>query len=39
MIKYIENKKIENNKANEVPDLNSIDKATWKFISTIYNSG
>ena len=38
MTKYIENKKIENNKANEVPDLNSIDKAAWKFISTIYNS-
>jgi len=27
MIKYIKNKKIENNKANEVPDLKDIGKA------------
>jgi len=37
--KYIENKKIKNNKANEVPDLKGIDKAVWNFISAIYNSG
>jgi len=39
MTKYIKNKKIENNKANEVLDLNSIGEAAWKFISAIYNSG
>jgi len=38
MTKYIKNKKIENNKANKVSDLNSINKATWKFIFAIYNS-
>jgi len=39
MTKYIENKKIENNKANEVLDLKGIGEAAWNFISAIYNSG
>ena len=39
MTKYIENKKIKKNKANNVLDLNGIGKATWNFISAIYNSG
>jgi len=38
MTKYIKNKKIENNKANKVSDLNSINKTIWKFIFAIYNS-
>jgi len=36
--KYIENKKINGNKVNNVLDLEGIGKATWNFISTIYNS-
>ena len=39
MTNYIENKKIEQNKANNVPDLKDIDEATWKFISAFYSSG
>ena len=39
MTKYIENKKVEENKANNVPNLNSIDEAICNFISAIYNSG
>ena len=36
--KYVENKKININKSNEVPKLRSISKVTWKLISAIYSS-
>lgn len=36
---YIKNKKINHNKANDIPDLKSIDEVAWNFISTIYNLG
>lgn len=39
MTKYIENKKIEQNKANNIPDLKGIDEAAWKIISAFYCSG
>jgi len=39
MVKYILNKKIENNKANEINDLKDIGEIVWKFISAIYESG
>jgi len=39
MTNYIKNKKIEQNKANNVLDLKGIDEATWKFISVFYSSG
>ena len=39
MTKYIENKKIEQNKANNIPDLKGIDEAAWKIISAFYSSG
>jgi len=32
-------KKIENNKANKVPDLKGIGEAAYNFISAIYNLG
>jgi len=37
--KYIENKKIDVNKSNDIPDLKGIDKTTWNFLFAIYNSG
>jgi len=37
MAKYIENKKIDVNKFNEVSELRGIGIAVWKFLSTIYN--
>ena len=39
MAKYIENKKIDVKKSNEVSELRGIGEATWKFLSAIYNSG
>ena len=36
IINYIKNKNIEPNKINNVPDLESISKAAWSFISAIY---
>ena len=38
MTKYIKNKSIEPNKANNVLDLKDIGEAAWNFISTLYNS-
>ena len=38
MAKYIENKRINVNKSNEVLEFRDISKAVWKFLSTIYNS-
>jgi len=39
MAKYIENKKIETFKSNDIKDFKDISKATWELISSIYNSG
>ena len=39
MQKYILNKKIEGGKANDINNLKDIGKATWDFISSLYNSG
>ena len=39
MAKYIENKKIDVNKSNDVPELEGVDKAAWKLLSAIYNLG
>ena len=36
--KYIAGKFIDGNKANDVKDLNSMGKAIWEFISTVYES-
>ena len=38
MRKYILEKSIDNNKANDVQDLVSIGKAAWKFLSAFYKS-
>ena len=38
MYKYILGKSINENKANEVQDLESIGKAAWEFLSAIYKS-
>ena len=38
MTNYIKNKSIDCNKANDIPDLNSVGKVAWNFISTIYES-
>ena len=38
MQKYILGKSIDNNKANNVQNLNSIGKATWEFLLAIYKS-
>jgi len=39
MAKYIEKKKVNMTKSNKINDLQGISKATWKFISVIYNAG
>ena len=39
MTKYIKNKSIEPNKANNVLDLKGVDEAIWNFISALYKSG
>ena len=36
MCKYILGKAIEDNKANSIKDLEGINKATWEFISSLY---
>ena len=38
MQKYIASKSIDNNKANDVKDLNGMGKAIWEFISVVYDS-
>jgi len=38
MEKYIENKKVDTTKSNNVRELQNIGKAAWKFISTLYNT-
>ena len=38
MQKYILNKSIEGDKANNVKDLEGIGKVTWGFISALYKS-
>ena len=37
--KYIENKKIDTNKSNNVPELRGVGESAWKLISAIYSSG
>ena len=39
MTKYIKNKSIDHNKVNNIPDLSSVGKVVWNFISAIYKSG
>jgi len=36
--KYISNKQINSSKANEVGEFNSISKAIWNLISSVYNA-
>jgi len=36
-VKYIQNKKIDTNKSNNVADLNGISEAVWNFLSAVYN--
>ena len=36
--KYILNKSIESNKANDVKDLENVGKVAWGFISALYKS-
>ena len=38
MAKYISNKKIESSKSNNLEDFKGIGKATWNFISLVYNT-
>ena len=38
MKKYILDKSIKNNKANDIKNFKGISKAMWEFISTIYKS-
>ena len=38
MRKYIASKSIDNNKANNVKNLNGMGKAIWEFISVVYDS-
>ena len=37
--KYIQNKKIEISKSNDIKDLEGIGKAVWELILSIYESG
>lgn len=39
MTKYIENKKINSSKSNDIENLKGIGEAIQKFVSTIYKSG
>ena len=39
LAKYIENKKINWDKSNNIKDFESIGEAIWRFISAIYKSG
>ena len=36
MTKYIKNKNIEHNKANDISDLSGVGEVAWNFISAIY---
>jgi len=36
--KYIQNKKINTNKSNNITDLNDIGEAAWNFLLAVYNS-
>ena len=38
MQRYILGKTIDDNKANDIKDLEGIGKVAWKFISALYNS-
>ena len=38
MQKYIASKSIDNDKVNDVKDLNGMGKAIWEFISAVYDS-
>ena len=38
MQKYIASKSIDNDKVNDVKDLNGMGKAIWEFISIVYDS-
>ena len=38
MAKYIENKKIDPSKLNNIKNLQGISKAAWKFVSTFYTA-
>ena len=38
MQKYIAGKSINSNKANDVKNLNGMDKAIWEFIFMVYES-
>ena len=39
MATYIKNKKIKTSKSNNIKDFESIDKAAWELISSIYEAG
>ena len=39
MARYIENKKFDMTKSNEVKDLQDIGKAAWKFVFAFYKAG
>ena len=38
LAKYIENKKIDSSKFNNIEEFKGFGEAAWRFISTIYNS-
>ena len=38
MANYIRNKKIEENKINDIMDLKEIGEAVWNFIASLYDS-
>jgi len=39
MAKYIQNKKINTSKSNDVVELKGISEAIWNFLSSFYNLG
>jgi len=39
LAKYIENKKINTSKSNNIAELYGIGESAWKLVSAIYNSG
>ena len=38
LAKYIQNKQVDGNKANDLPDLDGMGDAIWNFISSVYQS-
>jgi len=38
MARYITNKQVDSSKPNDLKDFNSIGKAIWNFISSVYQS-